>query len=139
MRLRINQALYYANKKAFMELYKQLGLKWIEDDSEYGDGWFSRDYEKYLLKLKMDGEFKRFITYNIDEMTTFLKGIGATEETAEAVVIREHEIVDERKKAVDEALDKWLAANKESLEARGISLEVAAKFRRREIEGAMMV
>ncbi len=137
MKLRIDQSLYYAKKEEFKSMYKALGLKW-EEDTEYGNGWVSRDLEKRLIKLKPDGGFKRFFASNVDDLVTFLKGIGATEESemdTENFVKREE---NKKTKLVEDALGRWVSANKETLERRGISIEVAIKFKRREFEESIV-
>ncbi len=130
MKLRIDQSLYYAHKEDFKSLYKKLGLKWTEE-TDYGDGWVSLDWERRLIKLKPDMGFKRFYATDVDELVGFLKGIGATEEL-------ENEIEDIKNKKVDMALSEWVEANRDNLVIRGISVETAKKFKRRELESLVI-
>ncbi len=90
MILKIHKDNYYGHqgktKKLFMQIYKRVPkLMWMENvelNSELVDGWFSVDKNEYLLKLPMEGEFKRF-TGNSERMFAFLKNHGAVEVVGE--------------------------------------------------------
>ena len=86
MILKIEKDKYYGHqgktKKLFMQVYGRVPkLKWMEKvelNGDIVDGWFSVDKKEYLLKLPMEGEFKRF-TGNSERMFEFLKSHGAIE------------------------------------------------------------
>jgi len=84
MILKIEKEKYYGHqgktKKLFVNVYGRVPkLKWMEKvelDGYIVDGWFSEDRKEYLLKLPMEGNFKRF-TGNSERMIGFLKNHGA--------------------------------------------------------------
>ena len=86
MILKIEESKYYGHQGKTKELFKQTyrkvpKLTWTERVELNGvivDGWVSADKKEYLLKLEMEGNFKRF-TGNSERMFTFLKNHGAIE------------------------------------------------------------
>lgn len=86
MILKIEESKYYGHQGKIKGLFKQTyrkvpKLTWMEKVELNGvivDGWFSLDKKEYLLKLEMEGNFKRF-TGNSERMFTFLKNHGAIE------------------------------------------------------------
>jgi len=86
MILKIEESKYYGHQGKTKELFKQTyrkvpKLTWMEKVDLNGvivDGWVSADKKEYLLKLEMEGNFKRF-TGNSERMFTFLKNHGAIE------------------------------------------------------------
>lgn len=86
MILKIESERYYGYNGKTKELFKQTyrkvpKLTWMERVELNGiivDGWFSVGKKEYLLKLEMEGNFKRF-TGNSERMFEFLKRHGAIE------------------------------------------------------------
>lgn len=86
MIIKIEKEKYYGyqgkTKRLFMQVYgRKPKMRWLEKvelEGDIVDGWFTEDKKEYLLKLPMEGNFKRF-TGNSERMFEFLKNHGAVE------------------------------------------------------------
>lgn len=84
--LTLPESIYYgkddANKKAFVELYKDIKLKWKEHaifDGKEVSGWFNSDKTEYIIKLQEIKGMKRLSIVGCQEIVDFFKGLGAKE------------------------------------------------------------
>ncbi len=89
IKLRLNEKVYYKNKRKFVEAYKSVGLRWVEN-TPFGDVWISEDKTSYLRKIPEKDDYKRFYAHNVPVMVKFLTDLGAedisNEEFEDAVV-----------------------------------------------------
>ena len=89
IKLRLNEKIYYKNKRKFVDAYKSVGLRWVEN-TPFGDVWINEDKSSYLRKIPEKDGFKRFYAHNVPVMVKFLTDIGAedisNEEFEDAVV-----------------------------------------------------
>ena len=84
--LTLPERIYYgkddANKEAFVELYKDIKLKWSEHvilDGKEVSGWFNSDKTEYIIKLQEIKGYKRLSIVGCQEIVDFFKGLGAKE------------------------------------------------------------
>lgn len=76
MKVRIHQDKWYKEKTRFVALYKSLGYRW----DKVSDKWVSPGGSSYLLKLDMDGEFKRFDSKDCGALVNFILSVGGTDD-----------------------------------------------------------
>lgn len=78
--LKLRSSTYYAHKTEFVQLYQDLGLRWLDHvtlGKNVVNGWFSEDHVVYLLKLSQDGTMHYF-DGNCIALLDFLRSLGAT-------------------------------------------------------------